>query len=188
VIRFITQQIEDSIAAKKVLLETGAVRQIQKAAALFRDCLKKGNTILFFGNGGSAADCQHLAAELVGRFKKKRGALSAIALTTDTSVLTAIGNDYGFEHIFERQLEALGRRGDLAVAISTSGNSHDVLLGIKRAKRMGIFTIGLGGSKGGKMKSMVDLSIVAPFEHTARIQECHILIGHILCACVDERF
>ncbi len=150
------------------------------------DCLKSGHKVLFFGNGGSASDSQHLAAELVGRYEKERRGLPAIALSTDTSILTAVGNDYGFERIFERQIEALGSSGDVAYAISTSGNSKNVLSAVTKAKSIGIKTIGLSGRSGGQLNSMVDLSIVVPSDKTARIQESHIMIGHIICERVDE--
>ncbi|MEI8345562.1 MAG: D-sedoheptulose 7-phosphate isomerase [Candidatus Omnitrophota bacterium] len=183
---FVAKQIEDSLAAQTALLEAGTLKQIQKAAALLTRCLGKRGKILLFGNGGSAADSQHLAAEWVGRFVKERRAMAAIALTTDTSILTAIGNDYGFERVFERQIQALGRRGDVAVAFSTSGNSKNVLLALRAAKKIGMATIGLTGSGGGLMRSAVDVLIAVGGNHTARIQECHGLIGHILCACVEH--
>ena len=162
------------------------VPEIEKAAAKLVDCLKSGNKILFFGNGGSASDSQHLAAEFVGRYEKERRALAAISLTTDTSILTAVGNDYGFDRVFERQIEALGKRNDVAIALSTSGNSKNVLAAVKRAKIMGIYTIGLTGGTGGELKTSVDLALVIPSKKTSRIQESHIMIGHILCECVDE--
>ncbi len=181
----ITRDIQDSIQVKQALLKTH-VPLIEKAARAIYEALKKGNKVLFFGNGGSASDSQHLAAEFVGRYEKERQGLPAIALTTDTSILTAVGNDYGFNRIFERQVEALGRKGDVAYGISTSGNSQNVLLGIQKAKALGLFTIGLSGRDGGKLHSLVDLSIVVDSRKTARIQESHIMIGHILCERVDE--
>lgn len=181
----ILKDIRDSIAVHEGIIQS-QIPLIEKAARLIHECLKKGNKILFFGNGGSASDSQHLAAEFVGRYEKERRALSAIALTTDSSILTAVGNDYGFERVFERQLEALGQKGDLAFAISTSGNSKNVLWGIEKAKEMGLVTIGLTGKNGGQMKSRVDLALVIPSQKTSRIQESHILIGHILCERVDE--
>ncbi len=140
------------------------------------------------GNGGSAADCQHIAAELVGRFKSEREGLPAIALTTDTSILTAIGNDYSFNEIFARQIEALANKGDLVIGISTSGNSENVIRGILKAKKIGCYTVGLLGKDGGKLKNLVDLAIIIPSNNTPRIQECHILIGHIACEIVDKEF
>ncbi len=159
---------------------------IEKAVGVVHQALKNGYKILFFGNGGSASDSQHLAAEFVGRYEKERRALPAIALTTDTSILTAIGNDYGYDRVFERQIEALGSKGDVAFGISTSGNSKNVLLGIKKAKEKGLYTIGLSGRDGGELKSLVDLSFVVPSQKTARVQEAHIMIGHIICERVDE--
>ena len=181
----IIQDIRDSIRVKEELLK-GHVALIEKAARLLHDTLKKGNKLLFFGNGGSASDSQHLAAEFVGRYEKERRALPAIALTTDTSILTAVGNDYGFDRIFERQIEALGRPGDTAIGISTSGNSKNVLLGIAKARQMGLSTIVFSGRSGGELKGRADLDLIVPSQKTSRIQETHILIGHILCERIDE--
>jgi D-sedoheptulose 7-phosphate isomerase len=149
-------------------------------------CLQNGHKVLLFGNGGSAADAQHIAAEFVGRFVRDRIPLPAIALTTDTSALTAIGNDYGFEHIFARQVRALGSRGDAAVAISTSGRSLNVLAGAKAASDCGLTTIALTGGNTGQLASSVNIPIVVPSTNTSRIQECHITIGHILCEIVES--
>jgi D-sedoheptulose 7-phosphate isomerase len=181
----ILRNIQDGIEVKRRLLESH-VPAIEKAAAMAVECLKGGNKLLFFGNGGSASDSQHLAAEFVGRYEGERRALPAIALTTDTSILTAVGNDYGYDRVFVRQLEALGRSGDLAFAITTSGNSPNVLAAVARCRQLGIRTIGLTGRSGGRLKDVVDLPIVIPSEKTSRIQECHIMIGHILCELVDE--
>lgn len=183
----IAAQIQEDILVKKALLETH-LTLIEKSAVAIVDALKRGKKILFFGNGGSAADSQHLAAEFVGRYEKERRALPAIALTTDTSILTAVGNDYGYEHVFERQVAALASPGDVAVAISTSGNSPSVLLAIQKAKSMGVYTIGFTGRDGGRMAPLVDLALIVPSKKTSRIQESHIMIGHILCECVDETF
>lgn len=183
----ISNEIQESIRVRESLLATH-LDLIVQASKLITDCLKSGNKLFFFGNGGSASDSQHLAAEFVGRYEKERRALPAIALTTDTSILTAVGNDYGFDRVFERQLSALGKKGDVAFAISTSGNSSNVILGVKKAKKLGITTIGFLGRSGGKLKSLVDLPIVIPSEKTSRIQECHILIGHILCELADDAF
>lgn len=150
--------------------------------------LKRGKKILLFGNGGSAADAQHIAAEFVGRFVIERQALPAIALTTDTSALTSIGNDYGFERIFERQIQALANEGDVLIGISTSGNSNNVINALSRGKAMGCHTIGLSGKDGGRMNEQCDTNIAIPSDVTARIQEMHILIGHILCSAVDDAF
>ena len=159
---------------------------IDRFAALVIDCLRKGGKVLAFGNGGSAADSQHFADELVGRFERDRPALPALALTTNTSDLTSIGNDYGFERVFERQVEAHGRAGDVLVAISTSGNSANVLAGIEAAKRRGLTVVGLGGKTGGKMKARVDLCLCVPSATVARIQECHIAILQTVCGLVEE--
>jgi len=150
------------------------------------ESLSSGGVLFWCGNGGSAADSQHLAAELVGRFKKDRKALSSVALTTDTSVLTCVANDYSYEDIFSRQLEALARAGDVLVAISTSGQSENVLRAIATAKALGVKTIALLGKDGGQAKNIAELSIVVPSDSTARIQEAHILIGHILCDLIEQ--
>ncbi len=181
----IAKHFHDSIALKQELLKT-MIPTIEKIAAKLADCLKAGNKIIFFGNGGSASDSQHLAAEFVGRYEKERRALAAISLTVDTSAITAIGNDYGYERVFERQLEALGRKGDVAFAISTSGNSKNVIAAVKKAKEMGVYTVGFLGNTGGELKGLVDVPVVIPSKKTSRIQESHIMIGHILCECVDE--
>jgi len=148
--------------------------------------LADGRTIFFFGNGGSAADSQHLAAEMVGRFTLERRALPAIALTTDTSILTSIGNDYGFDRIFIRQLQGLGRPGDVAVGLSTSGNSPNVLLAMDAAREQGLVTVALTGQSGGKLAERVHFCLRVPSNDTARIQESHITIGHLICQGVDE--
>jgi len=148
--------------------------------------LRNGHKVLFFGNGGSAADAQHLAAELVGRFGPHRSPLPAISLATDTSVLTAVGNDYGYDKVFARQIEALGQSGDIAIAISTSGNSPSVLAAIDVARSKGLFTIGFTGETGGKMKDRVEVLFRVPSRETPRIQETHVMLGHILCELVDR--
>ncbi|HTL71010.1 MAG TPA: D-sedoheptulose 7-phosphate isomerase [Candidatus Eisenbacteria bacterium] len=181
----IEQDIRDGIRVKEELLKSH-VAVIEKAARLIGDCLKKGNKLLFFGNGGSASDSQHLAAEFVGRYEKERRALPAIALTTDTSILTAVANDYGYDRVFERQVEALGRPGDVAVGISTSGNSKSVILGIAKARELGLSTIVFSGRSGGELKGKADLELIVPSQKTSRIQETHILVGHILCERTDE--
>ena len=159
---------------------------IEKVANLFVQSLEKGGTILWCGNGGSASDSQHLAGELVGRFVGERKPLKSIALTADSAVTTCIVNDYGFEQIFSRQVEALGLKGDILVGISTSGNSNNVLNAFKVAKKKGITTVGLLGKGGGKAKSLTSESILVSSNSTARIQEMHILIGHILCDLIEE--
>jgi D-sedoheptulose 7-phosphate isomerase len=161
---------------------------ILKAASKLTSILKNGNKILFMGNGGSAADSQHLAAELIGRFQKERDSIPAIALTTDTSILTAIGNDYSFNDIFKRQVQGLANAGDAVFGLSTSGNSQNVIEAFNEAKRKNAFTIALTGKDGGKIKNIADLNIIIPSDITARIQEAHILIGHILCELIEEEF
>jgi D-sedoheptulose 7-phosphate isomerase len=181
----VSQHIQDSIGLKQEILRT-LIPQIEKAAQKLTECLRAGNKILFFGNGGSASDSQHLTAEFVGRYEKDRRALAAISFTTDTSILTAVANDYGYDRVFERQMEALGKKNDVAIAISTSGNSKNVLAAVKRAREMGVYTIAFTGNTGGELKALVDLAIVIPSKKTSRIQESHIMIGHILCECVDD--
>ncbi len=162
---------------------TAAIRSL---ADELLERLHKGGTIYFCGNGGSAADAQHLAAELVGRFKRERRALASVALSTDSSVLTCVGNDYSFDEIFSRQVEALVRQGDVLVGISTSGNSRNVLRGIQAAKQQGAITVGLIGNDGGELANQCDHALIIPSANTARIQEMHILIGHILCELIDS--
>jgi len=175
----------ESIQVKEELLRK-SVGQIKEISDLFIESLKKGGKVILFGNGGSAADAQHIAAEFIGRFKKDRSALAAIALTTNTSILTSLANDYGFEVIFAKQIEALGQKNDLAVGISTSGKAKNVILGIKQAKKMGIKTIALTGADGGELVKTADVSLVAPSLVTARVQEMHITIGHIVCELVEQ--
>jgi len=161
---------------------------IEEACHLMVNTLKNGNKVLLCGNGGSAADAQHIAAELTGRYKSERRGLPAIALTTDTSALTAISNDYGYARVFDRQVEALANKDDLLIGISTSGNSDNILSAFKVAKELGCQTLGLSGKNGGEMNSVCDLNLVVPSDDTPRIQEMHILIGHILCQSVDDAF
>ncbi|MBU7583983.1 MAG: D-sedoheptulose 7-phosphate isomerase [Nostoc sp. TH1S01] len=162
--------------------------EIEEIATVVVNTLKAGKKVLLMGNGGSAGDAQHIAAELVGRFSKERRGLPAIALTTDTSILTSIGNDYGYENIFSRQIEALANSDDFVVGISTSGNSNNVLQALKIAKNIGCKTAALLGKDGGEIKNIVDLPLIVPSANTARIQEAHILIGHIVCEIVDLYF
>lgn len=183
----IENAIKDSIAVKDNLLR-GGIGDIEKAVKLIISSLKSGGKLLIFGNGGSAADSQHIAAELVGRFKKERRALAAIALTANTSIITAIANDYGYDASFSRQIEALGKPVDVALGISTSGNSKNVIEAVKKAKAIGMKTILLAGSGGGKLNGECDISIVIDSKDTPRIQESHILIGHILCELIEEEF
>ena len=159
---------------------------IAKISSLCIDSIRSGGKILIFGNGGSAADAQHIAAELVGRYKTERKGLPAIALTTDSSALTSIGNDFGYDQIFQRQIEALAKAEDVLIGISTSGNSLNVVSGLKLAKTLGCKTIGLSGNGGGDMNKVCDVNIVVPVSDTPRIQEMHILIGHTLCHLIEE--
>ncbi len=159
--------------------------QVEALADLAAGCLRGGGRIFWMGNGGSAADCQHLAAELVGRFERDRAGLASLALTTDTSILTSVGNDYGFERIFARQVEALCRPGDLLIGLSTSGNSANVLAALEVAVRLGTARAGLAGGTGGRLREATDLCLVVPSANTARIQEAHILIGHMVCDLVE---
>ena len=172
--------------SKKTMESVG--KPIEIAAEICIDCLKKGNKILLFGNGGSAADAQHIAAEIVGRYKTERKGLPAIALTTDTSVLTAIGNDYGYLHVFDRQVEALTIEGDVLIGISTGGSSTNVVSALKIAQDLGCKAIGFSGKDGGEFNNYCDVNIVVPSEDTPRIQEMHIIIGHTICHLIDRAF
>lgn len=182
----IAQHLRDSCEVKSRLAqETGEAERL--ASEIIR-ALQGGQKIVVFGNGGSAADAQHFAAELVGRFEKERPGLPAIALTTDTSVLTAIANDFGYDEVFARQVQALVQPGDVVIGISTSGNAKSVLKGIEEAKKLKAWTAALSGATGGKLKSAVDCLITVPSQRTAHIQECHIALIHAICACVDAAF
>jgi D-sedoheptulose 7-phosphate isomerase len=161
---------------------------IESACEMIISTINKGHKVLIAGNGGSAADAQHIAAELSGRFVKDRKALPGIALTTDTSAITSIANDYGYDHVFSRQVQALAQPGDLFIGISTSGNSQGILNAFDAARELNCKTLGLSGREGGKMNGLCDLNIIIPSQITARIQEMHILIGHILCKAVDDLF
>ncbi|MBI4655521.1 MAG: D-sedoheptulose 7-phosphate isomerase [Elusimicrobia bacterium] len=182
----ISAAVQQHLAALDSLREN--LPEIRKIARLVTKILKRGGSVFLCGNGGSAADSQHIAAELVGRFKKDRKALAAAALTTDTSVLTSLGNDYGFEKIFERQVEALAKKGDVLIAISTSGNSPNALNAVKKARLMKVHTVGLLGGDGGKIKKFCDIPVVIGSDNTARIQEMHIFAGHILCELIEDSF
>ena len=160
--------------------------KIVKLIEKIKKCLKKGNKILICGNGGSAADAQHIAAEFIVRFNKNRRSLPAIALTTDSSILTAIGNDFGFERVFEKQIEGVGNKGDILIAISTSGNSENIIRAVKKAKKKKMYTVGLLGKKGGILKKIVDLPIIVPSEKTSIIQECHLTIYHFICMAIEN--
>ena len=170
---------------KKTVAETLS-SEILDAAQKIQGRLEAGGKLLLMGNGGSAGDAQHIAAELVGRFKKERKAIPALALTVDTSSLTALGNDYGFDTIFERQVEAFANKNDTVIGISTSGNSENIIRAVNKANSIGAFTIGLLGNDGGKLKDAVNLPIIIPSNDTARIQEVHITIGHIICEIIEE--
>lgn len=161
---------------------------IQLMAERCKEALKSGNKVLFCGNGGSAADAQHLAAELIGRFQKERRSLASVALTTDTSILTAVANDYGYDEVFARQVEGLGRSGDVLIGISTSGNSANVVKAALKARDTGMHTIAFTGEGGGKLKDICDVTFAVPSKVTARIQEMHIMVGHIICELVEEEY
>lgn len=184
-IETIRRAVSDSLELKKSFFAANEER-IALVAHEICSALDAGHKVLLYGNGGSAADAQHIAAEWVGRFLRERRALPAIALSTNTSILTCIGNDYGYDQIFMRQVHALGRKGDIAIAISTSGNSPNVLAATEAANEMGLVTIGLTGRAGGKLGRMVHHHLNVPHNSTARVQEIHIMIGHILCELVDE--
>jgi len=177
--------VADSLRIKAQFFQENKV-QIAHTAEVIAHALRDGRKMLFFGNGGSAADAQHMAAEMVGRFGPERPPVAAISLSTDTSILTAVGNDYGYDKVFARQIEALGQAGDAAIAISTSGNSPSVLEAIDVARSKGLFTIGFTGETGGKMKDRTEVLFRVPSRQTPRIQETHILLGHILCELVDR--
>lgn len=177
--------IEESIRVKESVL-WGQTRNIEKAAKLMIGSLRHGGKLIVFGNGGSAADSQHIVAELVGRFLKERKALAAVALTTNTSTLTALANDYCYDIVFSRQIEALGKRGDVALGISTSGNSANVIAAMKKARAMGIATVGLSGGNGGALKKVSGVCITVNSKSTPRIQESHAMIGHILCELIER--
>ncbi len=182
----IEARIRESAELQLKLIEPETTRVIADAAALMTRSLRNGGKVLFFGNGGSAADAQHLAAELVGRYMKERGALPAIALTANSSNITAIGNDYSYDWVFKRQIEALCRPEDVAFGISTSGNSRNVIAGLDAARAVGAVTIGLTGEGGGAVAGAAEVCIRFPSPDTPRIQEGHTLIGHILCEIVED--
>lgn len=187
VIKMIKERIKEHQQVVEKLLEND-VPVIEKIAKICKEALDDGHKILLCGNGGSAADSQHIAAEFVGRFVKERQGLPAIALTTDTSILTAVGNDYGYDEVFRRQVEALGREGDVLIGISTSGNSGNVVKAFKQAKKQGMKTIAFTGEKESKMSAMANETLRVPSLVTARIQECHIMSGHLICEYIDEDY
>lgn len=185
--QYIYHQIADSAATKQAILENEPLLDLLvEVAQKCVEVYKNGKKILIAGNGGSAADAQHFAAELVGRYGFDRPSLPSLALTTDTSALTAIGNDYGYDHVFSRQLEGLGVEGDLFIGISTSGNSQNVLNAFESAKAKGITTVALVGRDGGKMGQMADYAIIIPSNKTPRIQESHLLVEHIICDIIER--
>lgn len=184
---FVAEQISASISVKEAILDDPElVAQIEAVAALIVDTYRNDGKVLLAGNGGSAADAQHIAAELVSRFTFDRPALPALALTTDSSIMTGIGNDYGFDSLFSRQIEASGRPNDVFIAISTSGNSANILRALQAARDTGLVTVGLTGATGGRMAELCDHCLNMPSTDTPRIQECHITIGHILCAATEN--
>lgn len=186
-VALIRTRIEASIGVKQqILVEPGLVEQIGALADRIVAVLKGGGKLLLFGNGGSAADAQHIAAELIGHFGGERRPLPAIALTTDTSILTALGNDYGFADVFARQVEALGHPGDIVLGLSTSGASVNVARGLEAAGASGLFTVALTGAKGGWVSTVAAECVRVPSNDTPRIQEAHIMIGHILCEIIDR--
>jgi D-sedoheptulose 7-phosphate isomerase len=183
----VRDRIQRSIEVKQALLFDAGFHDLAAQVAMqIVNSLRAGGKVFFFGNGGSAADAQHLAAEFTGRYLKERQALPALALNANSSSVTAIGNDYGYELVFARQLEALGREGDVAIGISTSGNSRNVLRALEVAKARSVYAVALTGASGGEMKDVADCTIRIPSEETPRIQECHILTGHIICEIVEQ--
>jgi D-sedoheptulose 7-phosphate isomerase len=178
---------KESIQVKQDTLENNQDKIVEVVEAVTK-ALKEGQKVILFGNGGSAADSQHIAAEFIGRFQKERKALAAIALTTDTSILTALSNDYSFDIVFARQIEGLGQKGDIAIGISTSGNSSNVIEGIKTAVRMGLTTVSLTGCDGGELAKLTDISLIVPSKVTARVQESHSCIAHAVCELVEDQF
>ena len=181
------ENLREALAAHQAVMSQlePLLPQIFAVAQCWRDCIKRGGKILLMGNGGSAADCQHIAAEIVGRYKRERRGLPSIALTTDTSILTSVGNDYGFEFIFSRQVEALCTPLDVVVGLSTSGNSPNVVRAIATAKEIGATTVAMTGGSGGKLATLCDFNLIMPSSDTPRIQEAHIFIGHSLCDLLE---
>ena len=182
----IKQRLADHLEVLQKVMASDLPQKLEQCAERIEKALSEGHKVLFCGNGGSAADSQHLAAEFVGRFQKERKGLPALALTVDTSILTAVANDYGYDTVFARQVQALGKPGDILVGISTSGNSQNVLQAIVEAKAKGMFCIGMTAEGGGKMADACDICLAVPAKVTARAQEMHILMGHILCELVDH--
>jgi D-sedoheptulose 7-phosphate isomerase len=187
-LKFVQEQVQNSLSVKQALLEdSDLLSRTAAVAQTISRALQSKRKLLLFGNGGSAADAQHIAAEFVGRYRTERRALPALALTVNTSSLTAIGNDYAFDVVFSRQIEAFGVSGDVALGISTSGNSENIVRALNKAKEMGMKTVALTGATGGRLKSSVDYCLAVPSSDTPRVQECHILLGHIICEIVERQ-
>lgn len=184
---FIQQEADELIAAVTYVKENLGVH-VQELADQIIKAFKNGNQVILMGNGGSAGDAQHIAAEFVGRFKKERKSFPALALNTNTSTVTAVGNDYGYDAVFSRQIDGFARKGDVVIGISTSGNSKNVQLAMELAKQRGCYTAALLGKDGGTIKDVVDLPIIVKWPNTPRVQECHIFIGHSVCDLVDRAF
>lgn len=184
----VSRELQDSAAVLAQVAHDPAIAgRISQSVLICVEALQRGNKLLFAGNGGSAADCQHMAGEYVSRFKFDRPGLAALALTVDTSAITAIGNDYGYEQLFARQIEALARQGDALFAYSTSGNSPNIVLALERARQLQVTTIGMTGNRRGKMVGLCDLCIEVPSSETPRIQEAHLAIGHAICGLIEMR-
>lgn len=184
----IRMRFQESISNLTDLLNSSYIAELSRVACCLVKALQKENKILIAGNGGSASDAQHFAAELVGRFVKERKGLSAVALTTDTSIITSVGNDYAFDQIFSRQVEALAKKEDVFIGISTSGNSNNIIKAAQQAKEMGVTIIGFLGSDGGRLKDICDYALIVPCAITARVQEAQELSYHIICEIIDEEF
>jgi D-sedoheptulose 7-phosphate isomerase len=181
----IRRRIVESAEAKRALLDDGLVDQVAELAAVVTDALRRGNKVLFFGNGGSAADATHLAAEFVGRYLRDREPLNALSLTDNSSSVSGIGNDYAYDEVFSRQVRALGQAGDVAIGLSTSGRSRNVLEGLIEARQAGLHTAALTGAHGGELPGIAELCLRMPARETARIQECYMLVGHTVCELVE---
>jgi len=185
----IVKRIEENIGVKKSILnDTHLIDTIERAATVVVTAIKNGNKVIFCGNGGSAADSQHLAAELIGKFYFNRRSLPAVSLTVNTSIITAIGNDFGFDKVFARQLEGIGKAGDVLIGLSTSGNSENVVEAFRLAKELGISTVAFTGESGGILRDLADILINVPSSDTPRIQEAHMMVGHIICELVEKEF
>jgi len=186
-IKTISDEFNSHLETIKSVINT-MESKVEEGSLIIVEALKNGNKVLLCGNGGSAADAQHIAAEFTGRYKTERRGLPAIALTTDTSALTAIGNDYGYDRVFDRQVESLAQEGDVVIGISTSGNSKNVNSALKLAKQLGCKTVGFSGRDGGVMSEYCDVNLIVPSDNTPRIQEMHILFGHTICQIIDNNF